>query len=1170
MAKLEEIKYGSVVEGLLPKQKVTVIDAKWLGDTLEVVYRDHEGGLHTELLFRSKEHTLTILEPGTQWAFDSQGDLFRLASEATRIRMAYLFDPWMAVHLSIIDPLPHQISAVYEHMLIRQPLRYLLADDPGAGKTIMAGLYVKELMLRGDLERCLIVAPGNLTEQWQDELYQKFRLEFEIFTNARFEAARDGNAFTDVPLGIARLDWLSRNADYLEMLKRAEWDLVIFDEAHKLSASVFAGEISYTKRYRLGQALSQQTRHLLLMTATPHNGKEEDFQLFMALLDPDRFEGKYREGHHSVDAHDLMRRMVKEKLLRFDGTRLFPERRAYTVNYKLSDLEAILYEQVTNYVREEFNRAEQLDKEKRGTVGFALMILQRRLASSPEAIYQSLQRRRQRLEDKLREETLLQRGAEARAGLTDWANLDAEELENIDEIPDEELEALETEVSDMATSARTIEELQAEILILKDLEKTADKVRRSKDDRKWAELSRLLQEQNELFDASGLRRKLVIFTEHRDTLNYLVDRIRTLLGKPEAVVAIHGGMLRDERRRVQSAFVQDKDVSILVATDAAGEGINLQRAHLMVNYDLPWNPTRLEQRFGRIHRIGQREVCHLWNLVANETREGYVYSRLLEKIEEQRRALNDDAVFDVLGELFREQSLRELLVQAVRYGDREDVRARLFEAVDNITDQNKVRALLEDQLLAGDVLDTTRIQSIREDFERATAKRLQPHFVASFFAAAFEILGGAMHPREPRRYEITHVPGAVRERARLLGRGQVLERYERATFHKEDIDIAGKPTAEFLTPGHALVEAVQDILLERYGDLLKRGALLLDPNDLGEEPRALFYLEHSIQDGRPDSNGERRVISRQMQFVEMDAASNTYAAGAAPFLDYQPIPPEFLDAVRNQLSKDWLQNNFEERAIEYAVANMVPAHFEETSARREEMVRKTAAAVKERLTKEIQFWDRRAEDLKAQEQAGKRNAKLNSEQARRRANDLQARLERRLEELEQERQLVAQKPRLLGGALVIPRGMLDKLGLTPADAPAGDELFGAQRRAVELAAMQAVMEHERSQGHEPVDVSAQNLGWDIESHNGAGGLAFIEVKGRIASASTVTLTRNEILAGLNQPEKYVLALVKVDFVDDQPVVRERLYFRPPFEREPDFAATSVNYKIAALSRMDPA
>src|SRR5688500_16859134 len=393
--------------------------------------------------------------------------------------------------------LPHQITAVYESMLPRQPLRFLLADDPGAGKTIMAGLLIKELIARGDLQRCLIVCPGSLAEQWQDELYRRFHLPFEILTNDNLQAARTGNWFLETNLVIARLDKLSRNEDVQLKLQAPDcrWDLIVCDEAHKMSATVFGGETKYTKRYRLGQLLSTLTRHFLLMTATPHNGKEEDFQLFMALLDGDRFEGRFRDGVHVADASDLMRRMVKESLLKFDGTPLFPERIAYTVPYKLSDAEAHLYKAVTDYVREEFNRAEALENDKRaGTVGFALTILQRRLASSPEAIYQSLRRRRERLERRLRELELMQRGATMPGPLVSGPVLDADDVEDLEEAPENEVEAAEEEVLDQATAAATVTELKAEIATLGRLESLAAEVRRSGRDTKWRELSHLLGE----------------------------------------------------------------------------------------------------------------------------------------------------------------------------------------------------------------------------------------------------------------------------------------------------------------------------------------------------------------------------------------------------------------------------------------------------------------------------------------------------------------------------------------------------------------------------------------------------------------------------------------------------------------------------------------------------
>src|SRR5208283_5318480 len=470
MTRLEDLHPPAAVRGILPDQVVTVVSVQWFGsEAVELMYKTPSGRLANELLYRHDEPRLQVVEHGRPWSFDGDGHLFRLVSEAHRIRLAHLFDPVLAVHTSVVEPLPHQITAVYESMLPRQPLRFLLADDPGAGKTITAGLFIKELIARGDLQRCLIVCPGSLAEQWQDELYRRFHLPFEILTNDKLEAARTGNWFLETNLVIARLDKLSRNEDVQQKLQAPDcrWDLIVCDEAHKMSATYFGGEIKYTKRHRLGQLLSTLTRHFLLLTATPHNGKEEDFQLFMSLLDGDRFEGKFRDGVHAADVSDLMRRMVKENLLKFDATPLFPERIATTVAYKLSIAEAQLYRSVTNYVSEEFNRAEALMNDKQaGTVGFALTILQRRLASSPEAIYQSLRRRRERLESRLRELELLQRGVGTTGFLEDEGpSLDADDVEDLEEAPDEEVQKVEDEVLDRATSARTISELKAEIEI---------------------------------------------------------------------------------------------------------------------------------------------------------------------------------------------------------------------------------------------------------------------------------------------------------------------------------------------------------------------------------------------------------------------------------------------------------------------------------------------------------------------------------------------------------------------------------------------------------------------------------------------------------------------------------------------------------------------------------
>lgn len=1167
--RLEDITPGASLRGIVPDGAVSVVKVDWFGsNALELTYKDATGCLGSQLLYRHDESRLELVEVGRPWSFDGDGSLFRLVSEAHRIRLAHLFDPLLAVHTSDVDPFPHQITAVYEAMLPRQPLRFLLADDPGAGKTIMAGLLIKELIVRGDLKRCLIVCPGSLAEQWQDELSNRFQLPFEILTNDKLEAARTGNWFLETDLVIARLDKLARDENTQAKLQApdASWDLVIVDEAHKMSATFFGGEVKFTKRYRLGQLLGGLTRHLLLMTATPHNGKDEDFQLFMALLDTDRFEGRFRDGVHQVDVSDLMRRMVKENLLRFDGRPLFPERRAYTVPYKLSAPEAQLYRAVTEYVREEFNRAEALQNDRQaGTVGFALTVLQRRLASSPAAILKSLTRRRERLEARAREVELLRRGQRL-----DYAGptFDVEELDDIDDAPDAEVEDIEARVLDQATAARTVEELRAEIGTLNRLEGLARQVHRGGQDTKWRELASLLQR---LFSESSEQpdpdsptgspsQKLVIFTEHRDTLEYLRERVTTVLGRHEAIVVIHGGMGREQRLHAQEAFRHDPTVQVLIATDAAGEGINLQRAHLMVNYDLPWNPNRLEQRFGRIHRIGQTEVCHLWNLVAEETREGDVYRRLLEKLAAAREQLGGQ-VFDVLGKLqFEGRPLRDLLIEAIRYGERDDVRARLERAINDAVDQPHLQQLLEDSALATDTMDVSRVARVREEMERAEARRLQPHYVEAFFLEAFKRLGGTVREREARRYEINHVPAPVRNRDRLIGTGApVLHRYARIAFEKDLIQPAGQPLAAFICPGHPLLDATLHLTLERHRDLLKRGAVLVDERDEGLDPRVLVYLEHAIRDARLTRQGERRAISRRMLYIELDKQGVTRHLNYAPYLDYRPLSDDESDAeaLLSLAACRWITAELEQLALRHAVREVVPQHLSEVREPRLEAIAKVRAAVKDRLTKEIMQWDNRTEQLKAQEQAGRANARLNSREARRRADELQGRLEKRMEQLAQEEQISAAPPFVLGASVVIPIGLLRNLKGEESPFPPiaiDTQLSAARARGI-------VMQIERGLGFEPVDREFERLGYDIESKvPGTGRLRLIEVKGRVSGAETITVTKNEVMYALNKPDDYILAIV--EFFDDG--THAVHYVRQPFDREPDFGVTSTNYSMRHL------
>ena len=847
-------------------------------------------------------------------------------------------------------------------------------------------------------------------------------------------------------------------------------------------------------------------------------------------------------------------------------------------------------------MREEFDRAEALQNDKRaGTVGFALTILQRRLASSPEAIYQSLRRRGEQLESRLREMEVLQRAAVGSAGAglgVPTPILDTEDVEDLEEAPEDEVAAAEEEILDQATAARSIAELKAEIETLKGLEGLALGVRRSGTDTKWRELASLLGEiftpaviANRLaeqragytvegdFQKSSVpapvpspRQKIVIFTEHRDTLNYLEQRISTLLGRQEAVVVIHGGLGREERTKAQESFLHDSEVQVLLATDAAGEGINLQRAHLMVNYDLPWNPNRLEQRFGRIHRIGQTEVCHLWNLVADETREGDVYCRLLEKLEQARQTLGGQ-VFDVLGKLqFEGRPLRDLLIEAIRYGDQPEVRARLTTVLDKALDRSQLQNLLEERALAHDAMDASRVFRVREEMERAEARRLQPHYIESFFHEAFGRLGGSAKQREPRRYEITHLPAAVRNHDRVIGIGEpVLPRYERIAFEKSLVAPPGQPLAAFVCPGHPLLDAVIDLTLERHRDLLKRGAVLVDERDPGTQPHVVFYLEHAIQDASlargGERGGDRGIISKRMLYVKLDAGGAARHMHYAPYLDYRPLAegePD-VDAILDRPECAWIARELEQRARGHAVARVVPEHLAEVRDARLALILKTEAAVKDRLVKEITYWDHRAEQLKLQEQAGKPNPRLNSDEARKRADRLQARLQKRLEELKLDAQISPLPPVVLGGILVVPLGLLARImGQTEArqmpTAPVDTQAAAARARAI-------VMEIERNLGFEPTDREFEQVGYDIESRvPGTGKLRFIEVKGRITGAETVTVTKNEILYSLNKPDDYILAFV--EFLEDSG--HRVRYLRQPFRGEPDFGVTSVNCDFAEL------
>jgi superfamily II DNA or RNA helicase len=1158
---IEDIAKGQRLVGVDPAGPVEVVAVEPAGaSAITLVYRSPAGTIAERMIFQDEADRLAEATQTRPWSFKAKGEAFQLAAEALRIRNAHLFDPMMAVHTSDVEPLPHQISAVYEAMLPRQPLRFVLADDPGAGKTIMAGLLIRELVMRADARRVLIVAPGSLTGQWQDELRDKFGLEFLLFSRELQEAAASGNVFDRTDFLISRLDQLARSEDLHDKIRASYWDIIIIDEAHKCSASFTGGEVKRTQRYELAELLGKQCRHLLLMTATPHNGKEEDFQLFMALLDSDRFYGRFREGATRVDVSDLMRRLVKEELLRFDGTRLFPERRAYTVNYELSAAEASLYTQVSDYVRNEMNRADQLDGKKRSSVGFALTQLQRRLASSPAAIYQSLSRRRKRLDDRLAEMKLIALGQHvAQKPVPVDVPDDLDEAE--DDLTSEEYEEAANQAVEQASAADTIAEMEAELITLRRLEETARSLYESRQDKKWQQLSQLLQDRPEMKDLNGNRRKIIIFTEHRDTLNYLVKHIAELLGRQDAVVQIHGGTNRDERRRAQEEFRQNKDVLVMVATDAAGEGVNLQNANLMVNYDLPWNPNRLEQRFGRIHRIGQREVCHLWNLVAAQTREGEVFKHLLDKINIERAALGG-RVFDVLGEAFTDKPLKDLLLDAIRYGESPEVRQRLFEVIDNSLDTQRLKDIFQHNALVDDRMGLDTLYAIKEEMDKAEARKLQPYFIRAFFLKAFEQLGGDARQREKGRYELPHVPASIRERDRLIGttRQPVLNKYERVCFEKSDMRIHNRPLAELVHPAHPMMAALIDLIREQCAPALKQGSVMVDPTDQGAEPHLLLILEHDVRDGASNTD---RPLSRQLQFLRISPSGEVHFAGWAPHLDLRPATGAEEAKVQHLLASAWLDQGLEQRALQWASGELVPQHLAEVRDRRLRQIAKVSQAVHERLTKEINYLADRAVMLREEVKAGKQ-PRFQPENFERRAEELSERLKSRMTELDTQRHIVSAAPRVVGGALVVPTGWF--VGNQDAPLPAAFAADAQARSRIERLAMEAVLAAERAHGFEPRDVSAEKCGWDITSkqpvrNNQLGDDRLIEVKGRAKGATTITLTKNEIMTALNKADQFWLAIVLVNEDDS---VDGPYYLQGPVSQAPDWAEVSKNLELAEL------
>ncbi|MFK5646797.1 DEAD/DEAH box helicase [Ornithinimicrobium sp. LYQ121] len=817
MADQDELTPGALVTGVVDGEAVRVVSVRVSGDSALVSFERGSGERGSAFL--SRDQLLGVIPAQRSVTWDAPWSDVQLGLQALAITAAPHEGWLLAVSSSNVTPLPHQVQAVYHEMLPHERLRFLLADDPGAGKTIMTGLYLKEILARQRAARVLIVAPGSLSEQWVDEMWGRFGLAFVELGMEHLD--RHDPARPTVgpagPLVVARLDQLSRNLELRDAVLTSGFDIVVVDEAHKMSARDWGSRTFFSKRYQLGQELAAQTPNLLLLTATPHNGKPADFQHFMRLL------GVELDPDTPVLEQAPVRRLVKEQLVHADGSRLFPPRVASTLTYTMAGSERVLYEAVTEYVADEMNKV--MDDSVRRHVGFAMMVLQRRLASSPEAILRSLERRL----DLLRNQLELAREAEE-----DLGRLLAASLAGGSVPEDNDDDEVDDGATSDATSARTPGELHTEILVLERLVGRARLVRDEGVDRKWDALAGLLTSPD-MVDPSGLRRKIIVFTEHRDTLDYLEERLGEVLRPGERVAVISGLTARHDRRQAQHDFRHDPNCSVLLATDAAGEGVNLQVANLMVNYDIPWNPNRLEQRFGRIHRIGQDRTCHLWNLVAADTREGAVFETLLGKLQVQRDALGD-RVFDVLGDVLSGADLSKILTDAVRGGG---------EAGLAVLEKRLDRGLAEE--VARRAASTTEftpedLELVQRQLVWAEAFDPQVATVPEFALRALRQYGAEVHEVGPALWAVPYVPA-------ILADAPGVERhYWRLHLDRAGLAADDAGAGQFLAPGHPLLTALTRRVLEDLRDPLRDGVILEDSRSAVD-----YLLVTTLEEGYPQT-----------------------------------------------------------------------------------------------------------------------------------------------------------------------------------------------------------------------------------------------------------------------------------------------------------------------------
>jgi SNF2 family DNA or RNA helicase len=1084
------LKKGQIIKNLIDAEPVSVLECNSVGDELVAI---QYVGVNTQkrdsiIIDENRIEKLDLLTNEDEFNFKGDPGKFLLFAEAERINSAYQFDPLFAVNCSVIDPLPHQVEAVYKYLLPLPKIRFLLADDTGAGKTIMAGLLIKEMIMRGMLERILIVTPGGLTKQWQeDEMGLKFNLNFKLADRAAFNS--DPNIFSTSDRLVTSIDFI-RNDDVRNVLESTTWDMIIFDEAHKLSAFEYGRKRYLSLRYKVAEMLATRTEHLMLLTATPHRGRADTFRYLLQLLDDDIFATDYLVTSRVQEVSEggvnkFFIRRLKEEMKDWEGNPLFKERFTKTVKYKLTDEEKLLYDNVTRYLSK---RRKEAYAQNNQYVSLALMVMQRRLTSSIFAIMKTLKNRHSALQGLL-DELAKNPSLFKQRGRIDF---EASHLDEYDELDDDERESLENILADprqfkLFTTAQSKSEIEREASEVKGLYQMAlDLYNSDQEEQKYRKLKDLLRQEGVLEEDE----KLVIFTEHKDTMNYLTDR---LSNNGYSIVNIHGGMSVDERRSAQNAFATD--TKILIATDAAGEGINLQFCRLLINWDIPWNPNRLEQRMGRIHRYGQKSDVVVFNMVAQNTREGQVLERLLTKLDIIREQMGDDRVFDVISDVFENVSLEEI-IHSTLDGEENSYNTAIEQDLTEENVEEKIRQQREK--IGHSLVDYSKANELKESSDE---RRLQPIYVKMFFEKALKDLGGSYTEIRQHIFRIDTVPQILSDYLKKNYNISVDIRDIYFCFDKtvflENQRINDLERVHYINPGNPVFDSMVGIIRQKYREHMLRGTVLVSPDD--SEEYFAYFVKSQIGDNR-SHNEDKSIADERIALVQQMGDRTFSYTSPAKFIDLEP-PVSYAKSIETPhvVDKKEVEN--------WSFQNITRKQFEETQKRVKEDAQQRIDYLNEAFTNIIL-------DLTEDYEQQHRKAVSGDEQIEEKLNALQVQIQtlkkkksERLEKLQQMQQLSMKMPEVLGCAYVVPLSQIEY-----------EKYFGMKRDdEVERIAMDIAMNFEEEQGWVAEDVGSQNLGYDIRSTNPDHIKRYIEVKGRSTDGG-VMLSENEMnrLAQLGQ------------------------------------------------------